>query len=91
MISATASAPTTAPRRPRPAARETPSVGTPAELLQQADQLFTDAEAGLKADGDLGAYQQKIEQAKTLVAQALDELQPTTTTTPSSTPPTTGG
>ena len=45
--------------------------GTPAELLQQADQLLQEAQSGLTQDGDLGEYQDKVDQAKALVQQAL--------------------
>ena len=62
--------------------------GTPAELLQQADQLLQDAQSGLTENGDLGAYQDKVDQAKALIQQALDGMVPPTTSTA---PPTTGG
>jgi uncharacterized membrane protein (UPF0182 family) len=73
--------------------------GTPAELLAKADQLLQDADASLRA-GDLGAYQDKVEQAKALIDQALQAMGGTTPTTttpapsttssaPPSTPPTT--
>ncbi len=70
---------------------ETPSTGTPAELLQQADQLLQDAQQSLTQDGDLGAYQDKVNQAKALVQQALETMVPSTSAPPASTPPTTGG
>ncbi len=76
---------------------------TPAQLLQEAQQLFDDAEAVLKKDGaaGLGEYQAKVAEAQALVQQALDILdaaqQPDTgttdpgtdDTTPDSTPATT--
>jgi uncharacterized membrane protein (UPF0182 family) len=51
-----------------------PVTGTTAQdLLQQAEQLFTEAETALKA-GDLGTYADKEAQARALVQQALDLL-----------------
>ena len=55
-------------------------------LLTQAQRLFTDADAAL-AGGDLGGYQDKVDQASALVQQALDlsggaGSTTTTTTTP---------
>jgi uncharacterized membrane protein (UPF0182 family) len=73
---------------PPPEDGEPQTAGTPAELLQQADQLLQDAQQGLTENGDLGEYQDKVDQAKALVQQALDGLVPPTTTTA---PPTTGG
>ncbi|MCB0984688.1 MAG: UPF0182 family protein, partial [Ilumatobacter sp.] len=46
---------------------------TPEELLQQAEQLFDDADAALK-DGDWATYGEKITAARELVKQALDML-----------------
>ena len=46
----------------------------PAELLQQAEELFVEAEQAL-ADGDLGEYQAKVDEAKALVAKALELLE----------------
>ena len=63
--------------------------GTPAELLQQAEQLLQEAQSGLTQNGDLGEYQDKIDQAKALVQQALADMVPPTTT--DTTPPTTAG
>jgi uncharacterized membrane protein (UPF0182 family) len=78
-----------------PPSTEQPTTGTPAELLAKADQLFADAESDLRQNGDLGAYQTKIKQAKALVEQALAGLggvpsgsTPTTSTPSTSTPPT---
>jgi len=73
---------------PPPTEPNESQTGTPAELLQQADQLLDEAQQSLTQDGDLGAYQDKIDQAKALVQQALDGLAPTTTTTA---PPADGG
>ncbi len=52
----------------------TPLSGTAEELLDQADQLLREADEQLAA-GDLGAYQQRVDDAGTLVAQALALLQ----------------
>jgi hypothetical protein len=56
----------------------------PAELLAQADRLLRQAEEELRLDGDLGAYQQRVDQAAALVAEALDALgsAPTPSTEP---------
>ena len=62
------------------------AAGTSEELLAEANQLFVDADAALKA-GDLGAYQAKEAQARKLVQQAFDQLQPVTSV-PSSSPAT---
>ena len=51
-----------------------PLSGDVGELLLQADQLFLEAEVAL-ADGDLGVYQEKIEQAQILVAEAVSILE----------------
>ena len=42
----------------------------PVALLEQADQAFLEADAAL-ADGDLGAYQAKIAEARQLIADAF--------------------
>ena len=47
----------------------------PAELLQQAEELFQEAEDALTAGGNLGEYQAKIDEAKALVARALELLE----------------
>jgi uncharacterized membrane protein (UPF0182 family) len=44
---------------------------TAAELLAEAEALFTEAEAQLRANGDLGAYQATVREAQELVARAL--------------------
>jgi len=46
---------------------------SPEELLAQADTLFREADAAL-ADGNLGEYQTKVDEAAVLVAQAYDLL-----------------
>lgn len=47
---------------------------TPEELLAEADALLREAEDQLLLDGDLGAYQERIEGASALVTEALDGL-----------------
>ena len=47
---------------------------TAAELLQQAERLFGEAD-GLLRNGDLGGYQAKVDEAGQLVARALTLLQ----------------
>ena len=47
--------------------------GDPADLLNQADALFVEADEAL-ADGDLGLYQEKIEEARNLIADAVEIL-----------------
>jgi uncharacterized membrane protein (UPF0182 family) len=46
---------------------------TPEELLQQAQDLFTQADAALEAK-DLATYASKVAEARALVQQALDQL-----------------
>jgi uncharacterized membrane protein (UPF0182 family) len=48
--------------------------GTPAALLAEADQLLRTAEEQLRVDGDLGEYQQRVDEAAALVSQALAQL-----------------
>lgn len=55
-------------------------------LLTQAQRLFTDADAVL-ASGDLGGYQDKVDQASALVQQALDLSGGAGSTTTTTTPP----
>ena len=50
-----------------------PTNATAQQLLQQAEQLFTDADAALK-NGDLGTYGKKVAEARALVQRALDLL-----------------
>ncbi len=51
-----------------------PDDATAAELLQEADDLFEEAEQALEA-GDLGKYQDKVEAARKLVQRALELLE----------------
>ena len=48
---------------------------TPADLLDQADKLFAEADKALEAH-DLATYQAKVDQARDLVQQAFDALSP---------------
>jgi uncharacterized protein len=66
----TTTPPTTAPPTTAPSA---PDGRTAAELLTDADDLFTQAEAALR-DGDLGEYQRLVRQAQQLVGRALELL-----------------
>ena len=47
--------------------------GDPEELLNEADALFAAADDAL-ADGDLGLYQQNIDAARDLIADAVEIL-----------------
>ena len=47
---------------------------TAAELLAEAEALFTEAEAQLRSTGDLGAYQDRVDEARDLIARALELL-----------------
>jgi len=49
------------------------ATGDPAELLAQADQLFVEANAALET-GDLGGYQERVDEAQALIADALEIL-----------------
>jgi uncharacterized protein len=51
----------------------TPSDGDPTQLLADADRAFDEAEAALQ-DGNLGRYQEKIEEARVLLTEALEIL-----------------
>jgi uncharacterized membrane protein (UPF0182 family) len=62
-----------------PPETEEPTTGTPEEALARADRLLQEAEAALTANGDLGEYQAKVNEAATLIDQALSALEPTTT------------
>lgn len=44
--------------------------GSPEALLAEADRLFDEADDAL-ADGDLGTYQQRIDEARELIAEAV--------------------
>ena len=91
------------PGEPTPGAGDTPPEGTgtapddtapsgtaaeqAAALLDQANELFAEADTAL-TNGDLGIYEDRVEEARTLVDQAIDLLgadgsgpAPTTTTT----------
>ena len=46
---------------------------TAAELLAEAEALFTEADAELRANGDLGAYQ-AIDEVRELIARAFELL-----------------
>jgi uncharacterized membrane protein (UPF0182 family) len=70
---------TTAPSTSTTSSGE-PSSNDPSQLLAQASQLFTQAQAALTA-GDLGTYQSKVNQAIALVDQAQQLLAVSTTTT----------
>jgi uncharacterized membrane protein (UPF0182 family) len=48
---------------------------TAEDLLTDAEQLFDEAEEALREDGDIGTYQEKTEEARGLVARALQLLQ----------------
>ena len=50
------------------------SGGTPTDLLNEADELLRTAEENLRLDGDLGAYQERVNQAALLVEEALGLL-----------------
>jgi hypothetical protein len=43
------------------------------EALERAQQLFDEADAALR-DGDLGTYQEKVDDAQALIDQALEKL-----------------
>jgi hypothetical protein len=45
---------------------------TVAELLAEAEALFADAEAELRSNGDLGAYQERLEDVRELIIRALE-------------------
>jgi uncharacterized protein len=82
----------TAPGTPTtPTSPSTPnspnSQQTVTQLLDQARQKFADAETALKA-GDLGKYQQLVQDAQDLVDQAIEKLAggTTATTTPTTSP-----
>ncbi len=47
---------------------------TAAELLAEAEAVFTEAEAELRSNADLGAYQARVEDARELIARALELL-----------------
>jgi hypothetical protein len=48
---------------------------TPAQMLQQADRLFAEADAALaKSPPDFATYQSKTQQARALVQKALTAI-----------------
>ena len=49
-------------------------VSTPEQLLTAADRLLRQAGDDLRVNGDLGAYQEKVDQATELVTQALTAM-----------------
>ncbi len=63
--------PETGPETPREGGAEPGA--TAAELLSDAKQLLDEADAALRA-GELGEYQDKVDQASTLIDQALQQL-----------------
>jgi uncharacterized protein len=65
---------------PEPPETGEPEVGTPEEVLAQADQLLREAADALSENGDLGEYQAKVDEAGALIDEALSALQPTATT-----------
>jgi hypothetical protein len=52
---------------------EPPAEGTAAQLLEAAEVAFSEADAALR-EGDLARYQQLVDQARSLIQQALDTL-----------------
>jgi uncharacterized membrane protein (UPF0182 family) len=62
---------------------------TPEAMLAEADELLRAAEEQLRTDGDLGAYQQRVNEAADLVGRALDQLgdDPAAPTVPTATEP----
>ncbi|MEZ5170931.1 MAG: UPF0182 family protein [Acidimicrobiia bacterium] len=56
-----------------PDTTEPAPTGSAAELLQQADQAFADADEALKNE-DLGEYQNKIDEGRDLLGRALELL-----------------
>jgi hypothetical protein len=48
---------------------------TAADLLVEAEALFTEAEAELRSNGDLGAYQDRLDEIRDLTARALELLE----------------
>jgi hypothetical protein len=45
---------------------------TVVQLLAEAEALFADAEAELRSNGDLGAYQERLEDVRELIIRALE-------------------
>ena len=69
------------PAPPEPGEEDEPAEPGPAtdadaaELLAQAETLFIEAEAELRSTGDLGRYQEMINEGRDLVEQALDLIE----------------
>jgi hypothetical protein len=68
-----------------------PDTGEPGEedvatLIAEAGRLLDEAEARLKEDGDLGAYQESVRRAQELLARAEELTAPSTTTTTTTVP-----
>ena len=63
--------------------------GEPADLLAQADELLRTANEQLRLDADLGAYQERVNEAAALVDQALTLLGVDPTASTASTEPAT--
>jgi uncharacterized membrane protein (UPF0182 family) len=82
--------PTTPPTTQPPSTEDL----TAAQLVARASELLTQADADLRATGDLGAYQAAVREAADLLSQAQalaggTVTTPDTTTPPTTTPPTT--
>ena len=73
-----ADVPTPSPS-PSPVNPTSPEAADVAALLDQANQKFAEAQTALKA-GDLGRYQQLIDEASRLIAQARQSVGTTSTT-----------
>ena len=58
---------------PPPEPDTSPSGDDPVTLLERADRAFVEADAAL-ADGDLGVYQAKVDEARQLIADAFSLL-----------------
>ena len=69
----TANDPDPSPTDPTVVDPGSPSSEDPADLLNQADALFVEADEALAA-GDLGLYQAKIDEARDLIADAVEIL-----------------
>lgn len=67
-----------------PPTTQPPSTGdqTADELLARAAQLLAEAETNLRSTGDLGAYQEAVQQAAELLAQAQALLAPAAQSSP---------
>ncbi len=81
----TGGTPTTTTTPPSTAAPEAPT-GTVEELLAEAQQLYEEAQAALDR-GDLGEYQDKLDEAYKKAAQAASLATGSTVTPSTTTPP----